>query len=180
MELKVGDAMTRGVIYATPKDNIQKIAEIMKKNDIESVIVMEKGKGVGIVTDTDIINKVVATGKDPKKTQVSAVMSKPLLTIAPDKDIEQAAKLMVQKDVKRLVVSKNSKIIGIISEFDLVKVEPALHTLISEHSKWDIADIPANETQFISGVCESCRNYSDKMNNIEGRLVCEDCLRDEE
>jgi CBS domain-containing protein len=180
MELRVGDAMTRGVIYATPKDNIQKIAEIMKKNDIESVIVMEKGKGVGIVTDTDIINKVVATGKDPKKTQVSAVMSKPLLTIAPDKDIEQAAKMMVQKDVKRLVVAQNHKIIGVISEFDLVKVEPALHTLISEHSKWDIADIPANAEQYISGRCESCDNYSDKLTTTEGKQICEDCERDEE
>ena len=180
MELKVGDAMTRGVIYAAPKDNIQKIAEIMKKNDIESVIVMEKGKGVGIVTDTDIINKVVASGKDPKKTNVSAIMSKPLLTIGPEKDIEQAAKMMVQKDVKRLIVSRNGKIIGIISEFDLVKVEPALHTLISEHSKWDIADIPAKETQYISGVCESCSNYSEKLTNIDGRLLCEDCMRDEE
>ncbi|MBN2251219.1 MAG: CBS domain-containing protein [Candidatus Altiarchaeota archaeon] len=174
MELKVGDAMTKGVIYASPKDNIQRIADIMGKNDIDSVIVMEKGKGVGIVTDSDIIAKVVATGKDPKTTCVSDIMTLPLITTSPDKDIDNAARMMRDKNIKRLVVVQNNRIVGILSEFDLVKIEPALHILIKEHSKWDIADIPS-PAGTISGNCESCSNYSEKLTNIEGRLLCEEC-----
>jgi len=109
MELRVGDAMTKGVIYAAPSDNIQRIAEIMKKNDIDSVIVMDKGRGVGIVTDTDIIGKVVAKGKDPKTTPVSTVMTSPLITITPDKDVDIAARMMRDKNIKRLVVMQNGK-----------------------------------------------------------------------
>lgn len=178
MELRVGDAMTRGVIYATPKENIQRIAEIMKKNDIDSVIVMEKGRGIGIVTDTDIIGKVVAAGKDPKKTAVSEIMTSPLITITPEKDIDKAARMMRDKNVKRLVVVQKDKIIGLISEFDLIKIEPALHVLIKEHSKWDIADIPG-PVGTISGICEVCGEYSDNLGTEGGRLICEECFQEE-
>jgi CBS domain-containing protein len=178
MELRVGDAMTKGVIYATPKDNIQRIAEIMKKNDIDSVIVMEKGKGAGIVTDTDIICKVVAKGKDPKTTIVSEIMTSPLVTITPDRDIDKAARMMRDRNIKRLVVTQKDKIIGLISEFDLIKIEPALHILIKEHSQWDIADIPGS-TGTISGICEVCEEYSDKLGTEDGRLVCEQCFQEE-
>jgi CBS domain-containing protein len=178
MELRVGDAMTRGVIYATPADNIQRIAEIMKKNDIDSVIVMDKSRGVGIVTDTDIIVKVVALGKDPKTTSVSSVMTTPLITITPDKDVDLAARMMRDKNIKRLVVMQNAKIVGIISEFDLIKIEPALHILIKEHSQWDIADIPLS-VNTVSGICEECGEYSENLGKLEGRLVCEECFREE-
>jgi CBS domain-containing protein len=178
MEIRVGDAMTKGVIYAAPQDNIQRIAEIMKKNDIDSVIVMEKGKGVGIVTDTDIISKVVASAKDPKATPVSNIMTSPLITITPDKDVDKAARMMRDKNIKRLVVTQNNKIVGLLSEFDLVRIEPALHILIKEHSKWDIADIPSL-VGTISGNCEVCGEYSENLTNLEGRLVCDECVGQE-
>ncbi len=174
MELKVGDVMTKGVIYVTPKDNVQRIAEIMKKNDIDSIIVMDRGKGIGIITDRDIICKIVAEGKDPKTVNVSEVMTSPLITITPDIDIDDAARLMRDKNIKRLVVVKNNKIIGILSEFDIIRVEPALHLLIREHSQWDIADIPS-PAGTISGICEACGNYSENLRNINGRMLCEDC-----
>ncbi|HIE34267.1 MAG TPA: CBS domain-containing protein [Candidatus Altiarchaeales archaeon] len=178
MELKVGDAMTRGVIYVRPDENIQRVAEIMKKNDIDSVIVIDNGIGVGIVTDTDVIAKVVAEGKDPKTVVVSDIMTSPLVTIDPDKDVDDAARMMRDRDVRRLVVTQNSNIIGMLSEFDLVSVEPALHLLIREHSQWDIADL-SQEVGTISGICEVCDNYSESLRPVNGRLMCEDCLNEE-
>jgi CBS domain-containing protein len=178
MELKVGDAMTRGVIYVKPTDSIQRVAEIMKKNDIDSVIVIDNGVGVGIVTDRDIINKVVAHGRDPKMTNTSSAMTSPLITITPDADIDDAAREMRDRDIKRLVVTQDGNIVGILSEFDLVRVEPALHLLIREHSQWDIADIPSPEGT-ISGICEVCSNYSENLRAFNGRLVCEECASED-
>lgn len=177
MEISVGDAMVRGVIYVKPKDNVQKVAKVMKDNDIESVIVIEKGLGAGIVTDTDIISKIVADGLDPRKTNVSDIMTSPLITIAPGADIDDAARKMRAEDIHRLVVTQGGKIVGIISEFDIVKVEPALHVLIREHSMWDIADLATPETT-ISGVCESCENYCEDLTNSSGRLLCEECIKE--
>ncbi|HEX54593.1 MAG: inosine-5-monophosphate dehydrogenase [Candidatus Altiarchaeales archaeon] len=178
MELSVGDAMTRGVIYVRPNENIQRVAEIMKKNDIDSVIVIDNGVGVGIVTDTDIISKIVAEGKDPKRVIVSEIMTSPLITIDPDADIEEAAKVMRDRDIRRLVVTKDGNIVGILSEFDIVRVEPALHLLIREHSQWDIADL-SPEVGTISGICEVCDNYSESLRPINGRLICEECASEE-
>jgi len=178
MELKVGDAMTRGVIYVKPDDNVQRVAEIMRKNDIDSVIVIDNGIGVGIVTDMDIIAKVVANGRDPKTTTVSGIMTSPLLTITPGADIDDAAREMRDRDVRRLVVTQDGNIIGMLSEFDLVRVEPALHLLIREHSQWDIADI-ASPAATISGICEVCGNYSEDLMPFNGRLVCEECASED-
>jgi CBS domain-containing protein len=178
MELKVGDAMTRGVIYVKPEDNVQRVAEIMRTNDIDSVIVIEDGVGIGIITNTDIIEKVVADGKDPKRVSVPAIMTSPLITIDPESDIDDAAKKMRDSEVKRLVVTQDGNIVGIISEFDLIRVEPALHLLIREHSQWDITDISSQE-RAISGICEGCDNYSENLRPVDGRLLCEDCVSEE-
>lgn len=174
MELKVGDVMTHGAIYVRPQESVQRVAEIMKNNDIDSVIVIEKKGKAGIITDRDIINKIVAEGKNPKTTPVSEVMTSPLITVTPDEDIDKATRKMRDKNIRRLVVTRNDNIIGILSEFDLVRVEPAMHILIKEHSKWDIADLPST-TGTISGVCESCENYSDGLMAINGKLLCDDC-----
>ncbi len=178
MELKVGDAMTRGVIYIKPKDSIQRVAEIMKKNDIDSVIVIDNGVGVGIVTDRDIIAKVVAHDRDPKTTRISEIMTSPLITITPDTDIDDAARKMRDKDIRRLIVTQDGNIIGMLSEFDLVRVEPALHLLIREHSQWDIADM-TSPVGTISGICEVCSNYSEDLRSFNGRLVCEECASED-
>lgn len=178
MELRVGDVMTRGVIYVHPTDNVQRAAEIMRKNDIDSVIIMKEGKGIGIATDRDVISKIVAEGKDPRSVTVSEIMTSPLITINPEADVDDAARNMRDRNIRRLVVTKNDRIIGIISEFDLIRVEPALHLLIMEHSKWDIADIPAPASQ-MTGICEECENYSENLRNVNGRLLCDECIQEE-
>ncbi|OYT54421.1 MAG: hypothetical protein B6U72_02555 [Candidatus Altiarchaeales archaeon ex4484_2] len=174
MELSVGDVMTRAVVYVKPTQNIKRVAELMKSHDIDSLLVMEKKKGTGIVTDTDIIRKVVAEGKDPAHIHVAEVMTSPLITIEPEEDIDDAAKKMSEQHVKRLVVIKHNNIVGILSEDDIVNVEPALSTLIREHNMWNIEEItPTPES--LSGVCESCNNFSEDLKVVDGRLLCEEC-----
>ncbi|OYT26557.1 MAG: hypothetical protein B6U97_03565 [Candidatus Altiarchaeales archaeon ex4484_96] len=175
MELSVGDVMTRAVIYVKPTQNIKKVAELMKIHDIDSLLVMENKKGVGIVTDTDIIRKVVAEGIDPSNAHVGDIMTSPLVTINPEADIDEAAKEMSKQHIKRLVVTKRNNIVGIISEDDIVNVEPALSTLIREHNMWSIEEVtPIPES--LSGVCESCNNYSEDLKIRDGRLLCEECV----
>ncbi len=176
MELSVGDVMTRAVVYVKPTENIKRVAELMKSHDIDSLLVMERKKGSGIVTDTDIIRKVVAEGRDPSSIHVAEVMTSPLITIDPEMDIDEAARRMSEQHVKRLVVTKHDNIVGIVSEEDIVNVEPALSTLIREHNIWTIEEItPTPES--LSGVCESCNNFSENLKVVDGRLLCEECIR---
>ncbi|MFH1722392.1 MAG: CBS domain-containing protein [Candidatus Altiarchaeota archaeon] len=176
MEIRVGDVMTKGVICISPKDSVQVAAELMKEHDIDSVLVMDGTKGVGIVTERDIICKIVAEREDPKKTPVSASMASPLITIGPDEDIDEAARIMRNENIRRLVVMDSDNIVGIISDFDITKVEPALHLLIEEKSKWNISDISNVGEGRITGECEECGNYSENLSSGRGRLLCADCI----
>ncbi|MFH1056139.1 MAG: CBS domain-containing protein [Candidatus Altiarchaeota archaeon] len=175
-EITVGDAMTRGVICVDAKDTVQEAAEVMKKNDISAVIVTKKGDGVGIITERDIICKIVAVNKNPKKVRIGDVMTSPLVTVKPSASIDDAARAMRNKDIRRLVVSDKGRIIGVLSEFDIVKLEPALHLLIREQSRWDISEAHAATEGYVTGVCENCDNYSDKLAIYEGKLLCDECM----
>jgi len=174
-DINVADAMTRGVICVDSEDTVESAAQVMKKNDISGVIVTKDGEGVGVVTERDIICKVVAGGKDPEKMISSDVMTSPLITIEPTASIDEAARTMRNKDIRRLVVSENGKIIGLLSEFDIVRIEPALHLLIKEKTNWDISKAHAAQSGDIAGICESCENYSDGLKNVDGRLLCDEC-----
>lgn len=173
--MKVGDVMTRGVIGIDIEETVQKAAEVMDRNEISSVIVLKDGDGVGIVTERDITSKVVAKSKDPRKVAVSEIMTSPLVTVKPDEDIDDAARLMRDKDIRRLVVTSNEKIIGVLSEFDIVAVEPALHLLIRERSKWELSEAHAATQGMISGICEACENYSENLRSVDGRMLCDEC-----
>ena len=177
-EITVGDAITRGVICVDLNETVRESAEIMKRNDISGVIVTNKGEGVGVITERDIICKVVAEGENPEQLEVKNIMTSPLITIAPNASIDDAAALMRDKDIRRLVVSEKEQIIGVISEFDIVKIEPALHLLTKEKASWSIHEAYEACEGCVSGICDSCENYDENLRNLDGRLVCDDCAPD--
>lgn len=165
-EMSVKDAMTRGVICVDIEDTVQQAAEVMKKNDISGVIVTHEGEGVGIVTERDIICKLVVENLGASTTTAKKVMSSPLITIPPEASIDEAAALMRDKDIRRLVVSQEDQIIGIISEFDIVKIEPAMHLLLKQQYEWDISKTQAMaEGQVKYYEEEFCGDYCDYEND---------------
>ncbi|MFH1788020.1 MAG: CBS domain-containing protein [Candidatus Altiarchaeota archaeon] len=175
-ELTVGDIMTRGVICVDVLDTVKGAAEVMSKNDISAVMVTEKGKGVGIITERDITKKIVAEGENPKNIPSRDIMTSPIITVAPDASIDDAARLMRDNDIRRLIVEYDGKIVGVLSEFDIVRIEPALHMLIREKVKWSLAKNYSAGAGSVTGACEECENYSESLRIIDGRMVCEDCL----
>ncbi len=85
------------------------------------VIVLEKGKPMGIVTEWDLVSKVLAAEKDPKKIALKQVTSSPLITVDPDKDLIEASELMQKSGVKRLPVVKGGVIYGVITSTNLAQ-----------------------------------------------------------
>jgi CBS domain-containing protein len=86
---------------------------------IGSVIVGDGGKFVGIVTERDLLEKVIAAGKDPAKITLGEVMSSPLITVETGAGLGEATSLMLQKNVRRLIATENGKIVGIFTQRDL-------------------------------------------------------------
>jgi len=117
MSYHVKDYMTREVVTTDCDATVSEAAKIMAADkEFEGyVIVLEKGKPVGILTERDIISKVVAKDLDPSKIKASEVMSSPLVTIGPDEDLLKASDLMRQSNIHKLVVVKDNIIYGVIT-----------------------------------------------------------------
>lgn len=118
---KVKDVMMKKVVTIKPSDTILTASVKMAENSIGALIIVENERPVGIITERDIVRKVIVVKKDPKTTKVSEIMSKPLFTTYPDEDIKDAAKTMFINEVRRLPVVENGKLVGILTATDLAK-----------------------------------------------------------
>lgn len=152
--------------------------EIMKKNRRYSIVVTKGDMAMGIVTDSDLIKKIIAKDKTPSKVKVKEIMSKPLVTVSPEEDVMQAATRMKKNLVKRLVVVDGNEIMGVIELSDVARASPEMMDLLEFklNVRDKMADIVEERT---AGICESCSNYSSGLRKIsDGRWICEDCRDD--
>ena len=119
----VKQIMSKNPLTINEEASMEKAAEIMGKKHIGSLIVLREGKPWGIVTERDLLSRVLAKDKDYKKVKVKDAMSTPLIIIEPDATIKEAAKKMI--DMKgRLVVFEGKKMVGIVTASDLIKSLP--------------------------------------------------------
>ncbi len=137
-DVKVKEVMNKDIVKLDAMEKIKKAAGIMKKKKIGSVLVTKNEDIIGILTTSDIVYKHVA---DSYGEKLEDVMTKELVTIDPEKTIEEAARLMVEKNIEKLPVAKDGKIIAIITSNDILKVEPALFEILLEKMKIEEGEI---------------------------------------
>jgi CBS domain-containing protein len=101
-------------------DSVAAAARAMQDAGTGEAIVLGDGEPIGIVTERDILFKVVAAGKDPSKTQVSAVMSSPVETIEDGSKVAEAIAKMSRLGIRRLVVTRGKKVVGIVTQKKMV------------------------------------------------------------
>lgn len=119
-EITVRDIM-RTIVSIDSKARAKDAARMMVEKGIGSLVANRDGLPFGIVTERDLVEKIVARAADPSKVTVSDIMTAPLATIDASSTLIDAARKMVEKQVKRLVVTEHDKIIGILSQTDLVQ-----------------------------------------------------------
>jgi len=110
----------RTIVSIDSKAKVKDAARLMVEKGIGSLIANRDGLPFGIVTERDLMEKIAAEGVDPTKMTVSEVMTAPLTTVDAGSSIIDAARRMVEKRVKRLVVTDQDKIVGIVTQTDLV------------------------------------------------------------
>jgi len=111
----------RTIVSIDLKAKAKDAARLMVEKRIGSLIANRDGLPFGIVTERDLVKKIVAQATDPTKVTVGDIMTAPLATIDASSSLIDAARKMVEKQVKRLVVTEHDKIIGIVSQTDLVQ-----------------------------------------------------------
>jgi CBS domain-containing protein len=122
MGMRIQDAMTsnpRGVETSTP---VVEAARLMKSEDVGSLPVLDGERLVGMVTDRDIVLRVVAEGKDAESTTAGEIASTDLVTVDPQQELDEALRLMAQHQVRRLpVVEEDGRLVGILAQADVAK-----------------------------------------------------------
>ena len=132
--LRIVDVMVREVVTIDENVSVKEAVDIMNQFEIGSIIATRKGKAVGIITERDLLKRVVAEGKNAKKTKVKDIMSSPLIVIAPNMDLEEAAHLMFEKKIKKLLVIDQNRLVGLVSLTDIARVQPEVIKILKELS----------------------------------------------
>jgi len=178
----VREAMNKNVVTKSLAAKVNEIAKIMRAKNIGSVIIVDnKGNPAGIVTERDICYKIAAENRDASKTAAKDIMTSKLISISPGKSIEEAAKVMAKKGIRRLAVMEKSKLVGIVTASDILSVSP--HTVEVLNELYQIYAGPeegsAEKPEVEGGVCDECATFTDKLYAVGNRYLCEDCKEDE-
>lgn len=131
MSLLVKDVMTKNVITIESSAPVKKAAELMAKHNISCIIVIEEEKTIGIITERDMLKRVLLQFRDPRITRVKDVMSTPLITSKPKTDLREAVGLMNERRIKKLPVVENGQLSGLLSLTDIVRSMAYLEHVIS-------------------------------------------------
>jgi CBS-domain-containing membrane protein len=114
------------VITVKKEATVKEAVELMNKYEIGCLVVVENGMPVGIITERDLLKRVLAKLKGLRNMNVMEIMSKPLISVEPKVQIEEAAKLMFEKNIKKLPVVEKGKLVGLVSLTDLLRIQPQL------------------------------------------------------
>jgi CBS domain-containing protein len=119
MGKQVRDAMTSTVSTARPSQSLAEAAKVMKSDDVGSVPIVDEERLVGILTDRDIVIRAVAEGRDPQTVKVDEVASREPVTVQPDQNLDEALELMVRHQVRRLPVTEDGRLVGMLAQADI-------------------------------------------------------------
>jgi CBS domain-containing protein len=175
----VKDAMSSPVVTLDEDEASNKVAKLMDENNLGCVIVTNKaGKPLGIITERDLVKRVLSKNLKPDAVKASEIMTSPLVTIEPDATISDAARRMSRLDIRRLAVLYKGNLVGVVSSKDILGVMPELIEIIQERTRIENAtgaEETTEEEMPLSGYCDRCGVYSENLKDVNGQSLCEDC-----
>lgn len=173
----VKDVMSSPVVTLDEDATSNKVATIMDENRLGCVIITNKtGKPLGIITERDLVIRVLAKNLKPDAVKAKEIMTSPLVTIEPEVTISEAARKMNRLNIRRLGVIYKGNLVGVVSSKDILGVMPELIELIQERTRIEgIAGSEETEETPLSGYCDRCGVFSENLKDINGQNLCEDC-----
>lgn len=174
MPVLVKDIMSRPVVTISEEKSAKEAGQLMKKTRKGCLIITKNQKPVGLISDSDLIKRIIATDKKASEVKLKKIMSRPLVTVTPSDDILVAVRKMRKSNVHRLPVVEGGKIIGLVSLSDIAKTSPEMLDLLEYRLKMRESPFGIKE-EFTSGICDSCGNYNEELQNVNGKWACEDC-----
>jgi CBS domain-containing protein len=176
----VKDVMTSPVVTTEEEAPSNRVALLMDENDVGCVVVTNnEGKPLGIITERDLVTRVLTKNLKPDAINAREIMTSPLVTIEPEATISEAAHRMSRLDIRRLGVLYKGNLVGIISSKDILNVMPELIEIIQERNRIEGAEGSEESEEVeeapLSGYCDRCGVYSEDLKDVNGQNLCEDC-----
>lgn len=126
MSIETSEIMVSKVITTTKEATVEDAVKLMNKHEIGCLVVMENGKPAGIITERDLLKRVLSKLKELRNLKVKEIMSGPLLSVAPNVEIEEAVKLMFKNNIKKLPIVEKGKLLGLVTLTDILSIQPQL------------------------------------------------------
>lgn len=178
-KMLVKDVMSSPAVTIEENVSANRVAHLMDKNDLGCIIVTSKDeKPIGIITERDLVVRVLAKNVKPDTLRAKEVMTAPLINIEPDATVTEAARRMSRLNIRRLGVIYKEKLMGIISSKDILAVMPELLETIQEKALIEgenRVEEAEKESAPLSGYCDHCGVWSDELKEVNGEFLCEDC-----
>lgn len=177
---KVYDCMTTRPISVTPDTSLEQCAKIMAKNHVGALVIKENHKSTGLITEQDIVRKVIAKGANPLTKKVRDYMERKLKIVSPNADIYDALIIMRDSNIRHLPVVDDGKMVGLLTLKDILKIEPSLFDLVVE--KFELREEKRKPIDRIierEAICQGCGAYVEDVVKVKGSLLCERCAREQ-
>ena len=178
----VKDIMAVNVVTMPPDASVFEVSKSMSEMDIGSVIITDKERPVGIITESDIVRRVIAEEKDTKATTASEIMSSPIIHVVPGTALTEAMRVMAKSNIRRVAVLKNDSLAGIVTSRDILRWSPELIDILVESLKLrneeaarERSEDEDDELIAYGGECSNCGEYSTDLVLENDEYVCESC-----
>ncbi len=168
---KVYEIMSPQPITVKPSTSIRDCAIIMAKHDVNSLIVVdEENSVIGILTDEDIVRKVVINNFDSEKVKAYDIMTKNPYTIEPEADLSLAVEMMKELGIRHLPVTKNNVLVGMLTAKDIIKIQPELFEIFKVKEETEVLTLDE------IGYCDICGKPTKKLYVLDDLLLCKECF----
>ena len=177
---KVYDCMTTKPISCSSGITLKECAKIMDESHVGALVIKDNGDSKGLITEQDIVRKVIAEGINPIDKKVRDFMETDLITISPKEDIYNALIKMRDSNIRHLPVVEDGKMVGLLTMKDILKIEPQLFELLIE--KWNLREEsrkPVNRIIQQEAICQACGAYAENIKKIKSMLLCERCAKEQ-
>lgn len=178
-KMLVRDVMSSPVIAINEDAPANKAAELMNKHGLGCIMVTgQEGKPLGIITERDLVRRVLAKNIKPDSLRAKEVMTSPLITVEPSERISEAARRMSRLNIRRLGVMYKGQLVGVVSSKDIIGVMPELMEIVQEQAlmeRENMVQEAEEEPTPLAGYCDRCESWSDNLKEVNGDFICEDC-----
>ena len=177
---KVYDCMTTKPVFVSSDASLEKCAKVMTQNHVGALVIKDNHLSKGLITEQDIVRKLLAKGINPLTKKVKDFMEKKLITINPNDDIYEALIKMRDSNIRHLPVVDKGKMVGLLTLKDVLKIEPQLFELLVE--KFELREEKRKPIDRIiqkEAICQGCGAYAEDIKKIKGSLLCERCAAEQ-